>query len=53
VYHPQSIIIFTTVNLGGTSEETINKTELAEIAADLTNEHTLVAKNSTSALWQI
>ena len=49
-YHPQSSKI-TTVNPGGTS--TINRAELAGVAAALINEHTHIATDSAGALWQI
>ena len=50
VYHPQLNEI-TTVNPGGTS--TINRAELAGVAAALINEHTHIATDSAGALWQI
>ena len=51
--HPQSNKI-TTGNPGGTKfNETINRAELAEIAAALINEHTHIATDSASTLWQI
>jgi hypothetical protein len=53
VYHLQFNKI-TTVNSGGTSiNKTINRAELAGIAAALINEHTHIAIDSTGALWQI
>jgi hypothetical protein len=51
--HPQSNKI-TTGNPGGTKfNETINRAELAEIAAALINEHTHIARDSAGAPWQI
>jgi ribonuclease HI len=53
VYHPQSNKI-TTVNSGWISiNKTINRAELAGIAAALINEHTHIATDSASTLWQI
>ena len=51
-YHPQCNKI-TTVNPGGTSTyKTMNRAELAGIAAALINKHTHIATDSAGALWQ-
>jgi ribonuclease HI len=53
VHHPQSNKI-TTENPGGTSiNKTMNRAELAGIAAALIYEHTLIATDNAGALWQI
>jgi hypothetical protein len=53
VYHPQSNKI-TTANPGGASiTKTINRADLAEVAAALINEHARIATDSAGALWQI
>jgi len=53
VYHPQSSNN-TAAKPGGTSiNKTINRAELAGIAAALINVHTHIATDSAGALWQI
>jgi hypothetical protein len=52
-YHPQSNKITTAIPGGTSTNKTINRAELAGIAAVLTIKHTHIATDSAGALWQI
>jgi ribonuclease HI len=53
VHHLRSNKITTVISGRISINKTINRAELAGIAAALTNEHTYVATDSAGALWQI